>query len=146
MPPLDGKQRIGAMTRCYDEQQRCGIAGMLKNQGNNCSRHRMPQLLKQGFTIIVIAKGSLDIAKTSRTVVAGAIILAAGLGAEDQDSDTICLNLQQNIVVTNTPKKENAGKYLRIKQCQQTELRHQRLRGCTTHHLQGSNKREGAPR
>ncbi|KAL1428493.1 hypothetical protein MTO96_002867 [Rhipicephalus appendiculatus] len=76
----------------------------------------MPQLPKEDFKIIIRPKGGLDIAKTGPTIVADAILLAAGLRAEDQDSDTICPNLQQNIVVASTPKREHADRYVRIKQ------------------------------
>ncbi|KAL1422817.1 hypothetical protein MTO96_021677 [Rhipicephalus appendiculatus] len=86
----------------------------------------MPQLPKD-FKIIIRPKGGLDIAKTSPTVVADAILLAAGLRAEDQDSNAICPNLQQNIVVASTPKREHADKYVRIKQIKHTTSAHTRL-------------------
>ncbi|KAH6936791.1 hypothetical protein HPB50_022306 [Hyalomma asiaticum] len=76
----------------------------------------MPQLPKEDFKIIIRPKGGLDIAKTGPTVVADAILLAASLRQEDQDTDTICPNLQQNIIVASTPKRANADKYVRIKQ------------------------------
>ncbi|KAH6927048.1 hypothetical protein HPB50_025479 [Hyalomma asiaticum] len=77
---------------------------------------RMPQLPKEDFKIVIRPKGGLDIAKTGPTVVADAILLAASLRQEDQDTDTICPNLQQNIIVASTLKRENADRYVRIKQ------------------------------
>ncbi|KAH6926066.1 hypothetical protein HPB50_013692 [Hyalomma asiaticum] len=76
----------------------------------------MPQLRKKDFKIIIRPKGGLDIAKTGPTVLADAILLAASLRQEDQDTDTIRPNLQQNIIVASTPESENADRYVRIKQ------------------------------
>ncbi|KAH6948018.1 hypothetical protein HPB50_022456 [Hyalomma asiaticum] len=87
-----------------------------RGRGNVTSRiiraSWMPQLPKEDFKIIIRPKGGLDIAKTGPTVVADAILLAASLRQKDQDTDTICPNLQKNIVVASTPKRENADRYI----------------------------------
>ncbi|KAL1485695.1 hypothetical protein MTO96_031783, partial [Rhipicephalus appendiculatus] len=60
--------------------------------------------------------GGLNIAKTCSTVVADAILAATGICTEDQQDDTLCPNVQQNIMVASTPSRENADRYVRVRQ------------------------------
>ncbi|KAH7979576.1 hypothetical protein HPB49_009955 [Dermacentor silvarum] len=47
---------------------------------------------------------------------ADAILAAAGISQEDLCQDTLCPNLQQNIMIASTPKRENASRYVRMRQ------------------------------
>lgn len=75
---------------------------------------RMPPLPKEEAKIVVRPRGGLCISKVGPTVVADAIWQAAGLGLATRDTDTMCPNFQQNIMVISTPSRDNAACYVGI--------------------------------
>ncbi|KAH7945784.1 hypothetical protein HPB49_020558 [Dermacentor silvarum] len=76
---------------------------------------RMPQLPKNEIKIIVRPKGALNIPKVGSPTVTAAIFQATQLSPEETQDDTICPNVQQNIVVISTPRPLNADRYVRMK-------------------------------
>ncbi|KAG0411318.1 hypothetical protein HPB47_011558 [Ixodes persulcatus] len=76
---------------------------------------RMPQLPKNEIKIIVRPKGALNIPKVGSPTVTSAIFQATPLSPEESQDDTICPNVQQNIVVISTPRPHNADRYVRMK-------------------------------
>ncbi|KAM7283522.1 hypothetical protein ISCGN_000985 [Ixodes scapularis] len=76
---------------------------------------RMPQLPKNEIKIIVRPKGALNIPKVGSPTVTAAIFQATQLSPEESQDDTICPNVQQNIVVISTPRPHNADRYVRMK-------------------------------
>ncbi|KAH7945768.1 hypothetical protein HPB49_015275 [Dermacentor silvarum] len=75
---------------------------------------RMPPLPKEDAKIIVRSMGGLNISKVGPIVVAEAIWNAVGIDPAKRDSDTMCPNFQQNIMVVSTPSRENATRYVRV--------------------------------
>ncbi|KAH7937511.1 hypothetical protein HPB49_012769 [Dermacentor silvarum] len=75
---------------------------------------RMPPLPKEEAKIIVRPRGGLCISKVGPTAVADAIWQAAGLDSATRDTDTMCPNFQQNIMVISTPNRNNAARYVGI--------------------------------
>ncbi|KAH7945005.1 hypothetical protein HPB49_004742 [Dermacentor silvarum] len=75
---------------------------------------RMPPLPKEDAKIIVRPMGGLNISKVGPIVVAEAIWNAVGIDPAKRDSDTMCPNFQQNIMVVSTPCRENATRYVRV--------------------------------
>lgn len=76
---------------------------------------RMPPLPKEDAKIILRPRGGLDVSRVGVTAVGRAIMKASGIDEAKANSDVICPNLQQNIVVVSTPDRENASRYTRIK-------------------------------
>ncbi|KAH7934082.1 hypothetical protein HPB49_021218 [Dermacentor silvarum] len=76
----------------------------------------MPVLSKEDTKIVIRPRGGLDISKTGASTVADAILAAAGISQDELSQDTLCPNLQQNIMVASTPRRENADRYARIKE------------------------------
>ncbi|CAN8024118.1 unnamed protein product, partial [Ixodes persulcatus] len=76
---------------------------------------RMPQLPKNEIKIIVRPKGALNIPEVGSPTVTAAIFQATQLSPEESQDDTICPNVQQNIVVISTPRPHNADRYVRMK-------------------------------
>ncbi|KAH7933748.1 hypothetical protein HPB49_016773 [Dermacentor silvarum] len=76
---------------------------------------RMPQLPKNEIKIIVRPKGALNIPKVGSPTVTAAIFQATQLSPEETQDNTICPNVQQNIVVISTPRPLNADRYVRMK-------------------------------
>lgn len=74
----------------------------------------MPPLPKEEAKIIVRPRGGLCISKVGPTAVADAIWQAAGLDSATRDTDTMCPNFQQNIMVISTPNRNNAARYVGI--------------------------------
>lgn len=77
---------------------------------------RMPQLPREDTKIVIRPRGGLSIVKTGSTVVADAILAATSICTEDLRGDTLCPNVQQNIMVASTPRRENADRYVRVRQ------------------------------
>lgn len=75
---------------------------------------RMPPLPKEDAKIIIRPMGGLNISKVGPIVVAEAIWNAVGIDPAKRDSDTMCPNFQQNIMVVSTPCRENATRYVRV--------------------------------
>lgn len=75
---------------------------------------RMPIMPREECKVVVRPRGGLDIIKAGTTNVADAILRAAGISNEESAGDTICPNVQQNILVVSTPSEANATKYARI--------------------------------
>ncbi|KAH7958829.1 hypothetical protein HPB49_005572 [Dermacentor silvarum] len=75
---------------------------------------RMPPLPKEDAKIIVRPMGGLNISKVGPIVVAEAIWNAVGIDPAKRDSDTMCPNFQQNIMIVSTPCRENATRYVRV--------------------------------
>lgn len=77
---------------------------------------RMPVLPKEDTKIVIRPRGGLNISKIGAAAVADAILAAAGIRPDELSQDTLCPNLQQNIMVASTPRRENADRYSRLKQ------------------------------
>ncbi|KAH7943445.1 hypothetical protein HPB52_008480 [Rhipicephalus sanguineus] len=76
---------------------------------------RMPPLPKEDAKIILRPRGGLDVSRVGVTAVGRAIMKASGIDEANANSNIICANLLQNIVVVSTPDRENASRYTRIK-------------------------------
>lgn len=76
---------------------------------------RMPELPEEHQKIIVRPRNGLDLRKASHYGVSTAIFRAAGISSMEADTDVVCPNVVQNIVVVCTEKESNAKKLLRIK-------------------------------
>lgn len=75
---------------------------------------RMPAMPLEEIKIVVRPRGGLDIVKTGPTTVAAAILAAAKITSEESAADTICPNMQQNIMVISTPNEDNATRYAKV--------------------------------
>ncbi|XP_070377510.1 uncharacterized protein [Dermacentor albipictus] len=75
---------------------------------------RMPYLPKGDFKIIIRPKGGLKIGELGAARVASCVYQAAGIPGEHREDDTVCLNVQQNIIVVTTPSEANADRYQRV--------------------------------
>ncbi|KAH7956148.1 hypothetical protein HPB52_006506 [Rhipicephalus sanguineus] len=76
---------------------------------------RMPPLPKNEIKIILRPKGGLHISKVGSPTVTAAIFHATKMPLEESQEDTICPNVQQNIIVISTPHPHNADRYVRLK-------------------------------
>ncbi|XP_075532482.1 uncharacterized protein LOC142565822 [Dermacentor variabilis] len=74
----------------------------------------MPPMPKEEAKIVVRPWGGLCISKCGPTAVADAIWQAAGLDSASRDTDTMCPNFQQNIMVISKPNRNNAARYVGI--------------------------------
>ncbi|KAH7933776.1 hypothetical protein HPB49_017063 [Dermacentor silvarum] len=70
---------------------------------------RMPVLPKEHTKIVIISE-------IGAATVADAILAAAGISQDELSQYTLCANLQQNIIVSSTPRRETVDRYARIKQ------------------------------
>ncbi|KAH7936339.1 hypothetical protein HPB52_021545 [Rhipicephalus sanguineus] len=77
---------------------------------------RMPFLPREDTKIVIRPRGGLNIVKVGVTLVADAILAAAGISEEESQQDTLCPNVQQNIMVASTPNQENVSRYINIRQ------------------------------
>ncbi|KAH7944935.1 hypothetical protein HPB49_002436 [Dermacentor silvarum] len=93
----------GSNARCRPDH--AGIKSKIIRGG------RMPSLPKEEENIIVRPRGGLCISKVGPT---DAIWQAAGLDLATRDTDTMCPNFQQNIMVISTPNRNNAARYVGI--------------------------------
>ncbi|KAH7959952.1 hypothetical protein HPB49_015499 [Dermacentor silvarum] len=75
---------------------------------------RMPPLPKEDAKIIVRPMGGLNISKVGPIVVTEAIWNPVGIDPAKRDSDTMCPNFQQHIMVVSTPWRENVARYVRV--------------------------------
>ncbi|KAH6923846.1 hypothetical protein HPB50_008145 [Hyalomma asiaticum] len=99
--------------------------------------------LPTGDTKVVIRpKGGLNISKIGGPVITAAIFQATGIPEEERAADTICPNVQQNIIVVSMPSASNLHKYLRMKgfHVGGHMIRSQLLRSGTKPHDQGEAK------
>ncbi|KAH7945796.1 hypothetical protein HPB49_015706 [Dermacentor silvarum] len=115
--------RVGAKTRTADSNApslqpgaRRGKSGGAALKSKVLRAGRMPSLPRNDIKIVIRPRGGLDISKIGAVSVADAILAAAGISQEDLCQDTLCPNLQQNIMVASTPKRENASRYVRMRQ------------------------------
>ncbi|KAH7968428.1 hypothetical protein HPB52_008307 [Rhipicephalus sanguineus] len=76
----------------------------------------MPQLPREDTKIVIRPRGGLSIVKTGSTVVADAILAATSICTEDLRGDMLCPNVEQNIIFASTPRRENAARYVRVRQ------------------------------
>ncbi|KAH7932664.1 hypothetical protein HPB49_000559 [Dermacentor silvarum] len=118
-----GVRRVGAKTRTADSNApslqpgaRHGKSGGAALKSKVLRAGRMPSLPRNDIKIVIRPRGGLDISKIGAVTVADAILAAAGISQEDLCQDTLCPNLQQNIMVASTPKRENASRYVRMRQ------------------------------
>ncbi|KAH7973098.1 hypothetical protein HPB52_021595 [Rhipicephalus sanguineus] len=86
---------------------------------------RMPPLPTEDIKIVIRPKGALHITKIGSPVVTTAILQAAELTEEESLEDTICPNMQQNIVVVSTPDPDHADRYARIRSIQVNGVTHE---------------------
>ncbi|KAH6925372.1 hypothetical protein HPB50_004239 [Hyalomma asiaticum] len=75
---------------------------------------KMPHLPTDDTKVVIRPKGGLNISKIGGPAIAAAIFQATGI-PEERAADTICPNVQQNIIVVSTPSASNLHKYLRMK-------------------------------
>ncbi|KAH7953933.1 hypothetical protein HPB49_014340 [Dermacentor silvarum] len=118
-----GVRRVGAKTHTADSNAlslqpgaRRGKSGGAALKSKVLRAGRMPSLPRNDIKIVIRPRGGLDISKIGAVTVADAILAAAGISQEDLCQDTLCPNLQQNIMVASTPKRENASRYVRMRQ------------------------------
>ncbi|KAH6922411.1 hypothetical protein HPB50_013524 [Hyalomma asiaticum] len=76
---------------------------------------KMPHLPTDDTKVVIRPKGGLNISKIGGPAIAAAIFQATGIPEEERAADTICPNVQQNIIVVSTPSASNLHKYLRMK-------------------------------
>ncbi|KAH7974041.1 hypothetical protein HPB49_008742 [Dermacentor silvarum] len=118
-----GVRRVGAKTRTADSNvpslqpgARRGKSGSVALKSKVLRAGRMPSIPRNDIKIVIRPRGGLDISKIGAVTVADAILATAGISQEDLCQDTLCPNLQQNIMVASTPKRENASRYIRMRQ------------------------------
>ncbi|KAH7959149.1 hypothetical protein HPB49_008936 [Dermacentor silvarum] len=118
-----GFRRVGAKTRTADSNAplpqpgaRRGKSGGAALKSEVLRAGRMPSLPRNDIKIVIRPRSGLDISKIGAVTVSDAILAAAGISQEDLCQDTLCPNLQQNIMVAGTPKRENANRYVRMRQ------------------------------
>ncbi|KAH6948034.1 hypothetical protein HPB50_022603 [Hyalomma asiaticum] len=75
---------------------------------------RMPYLSKGHFRIIIAPKGGLKIGELGAAQVASCVCKVAGIPGEHREDDTVCVNVQQNIIVVSTPSEANADRYQKV--------------------------------
>ncbi|KAH8010063.1 hypothetical protein HPB51_024493 [Rhipicephalus microplus] len=81
---------------------------------NHIRGSKMPPLPCEETKVVVRPRGGLCISKSGASVVAEAIWSAAGLGPEERNTDTMCPNHLQNIMVVNTSSQENVRRYVKV--------------------------------
>ncbi|KAH7954902.1 hypothetical protein HPB49_022690 [Dermacentor silvarum] len=118
-----GVRRVGAKTRTADSNApspqpgaRRGKSGGAALKSKVLRAGRMPSLPRNDIKILNRPRGGLDISKIGAVTASDAILAAAGISQEDLCQDTLCPNLLQNIMVASTPKRENANRYVRMRQ------------------------------
>ncbi|KAL1431996.1 hypothetical protein MTO96_013666 [Rhipicephalus appendiculatus] len=118
-----GARRAGAKTRTADSNAPSPQPGARRGKSAGAALKskvlragKMPSLPRDDIKIVIRPRGGLNISKIGAATVADAILAAAGISQEDLCHDTLCPNLQQNIMVASTPKRENASRYVRMRQ------------------------------
>ncbi|KAH7972570.1 hypothetical protein HPB52_013566 [Rhipicephalus sanguineus] len=118
-----GARRAGAKTRTADSNvpspqpgSRRGKPGGAALKSKVLRAGKMPPLPQDDIKIVIRPRGGLNISKIGAAAMADAILTAAGISQEDLCHDTLCPNLQQNIMVVTIPQRENASRYVRMKQ------------------------------
>ncbi|KAH7931614.1 hypothetical protein HPB51_029782 [Rhipicephalus microplus] len=91
----------------------------------------MPPLPTEDIKIVIRPKGALHIAKVGSPVVTAAIVQADELTDNESIKDTVCPNIQQNIVVVSTPDPGHADRYVRIRSLQVNGVIHN-VNACET--------------
>ncbi|KAL1481634.1 hypothetical protein MTO96_034326 [Rhipicephalus appendiculatus] len=76
---------------------------------------RMPRLPTGDYKIVIRPRGGLQISQLSLTELNKAVYEAAKIPYEERETDRICPNNFQNILVVSTPNQEHADKYQGIK-------------------------------
>ncbi|KAL1482333.1 hypothetical protein MTO96_033873 [Rhipicephalus appendiculatus] len=74
----------------------------------------MPELPRGDIKIVLRPRGGLHVSDVTRVELSRAIAAAAEIPANEANEDVVCLNLQQNIVVVSTPKREHADRYAAV--------------------------------
>ncbi|KAH8020895.1 hypothetical protein HPB51_008007 [Rhipicephalus microplus] len=85
----------------------------------------MPPLPCEETKFVVRPRGGLCSSKSGASVVAEAIWCAAGLGLEDRNTDTMCRNHLQNIMVVRTSSQENVKRYVNVEDTMVAGQRHE---------------------
>ncbi|KAL1471760.1 hypothetical protein MTO96_039754 [Rhipicephalus appendiculatus] len=118
-----GTRRLGARTRAADPdrlppvtQASRGRKDETRLKNKIIRAGRMTSLPREDTKIVIRPRGGLNIAKVGVTLVADAILAAAGICEEDTLQDTLCPNVPQNIMVVSTPNQENVSRYVSIRQ------------------------------
>ncbi|KAH7944968.1 hypothetical protein HPB49_002864 [Dermacentor silvarum] len=105
----------------------------------------MPVLPKEDTKIVIRPRGGLDISETGASTAADAIFAGAGISHDELSQDTLCPNLQQNIMVASTPRRENADRYVRIKEIRISDKVHELCAYETAPHFTSKGIRRGIP-
>ncbi|KAH8024353.1 hypothetical protein HPB51_022837 [Rhipicephalus microplus] len=66
--------------------------------------------------IIIRTREGFNIAWGGSTTIAETISTWAGISPLEQQGDTLCPNIKQNILLASTPKREQANRYVRVKE------------------------------
>ncbi|KAH8036414.1 hypothetical protein HPB51_000337 [Rhipicephalus microplus] len=75
--------------------------------------------------VVVRPRGGLCISKSGASVVAEAIWSLAGLGLEERNTDTMCPNHLQNIMVISTSSQENVKRHVSVEAITVAGQRHE---------------------
>ncbi|KAH7981810.1 hypothetical protein HPB52_001165 [Rhipicephalus sanguineus] len=84
------------------------------NKGKLLKGARMPDLPRGDIKIVLRPRGGLHVSDVTRVELSRAIAAAAQIPANEANEDVVCLNLQQNIVVVSTSKREHADRYAAV--------------------------------
>lgn len=110
----EGSKRVPSYSALKRNEHKPRNRENVKNKIIRASR--MPHLPKNDIRIIIRPRGGLNIARVGPTTIAEAISTSAGISPSEQQADTLCPNIKQNILVASTPKRENANRYVRVKE------------------------------
>lgn len=83
------------------------------SQVNRASK--MPKLPMGDYKVVIRPRGGLQLSQLSLLQLGQAIYEAAGIRYDERETDTICPNNFQNIIVVSTPNQDHADKYQCIK-------------------------------
>lgn len=84
------------------------------NKGKLLKGARMPDLPRGDIKIVLRPRGGLHVSEVTRVELSRAIAAAAQIPANEASEDVVCLNLQQNIVVVSTSKREDGDRYAAV--------------------------------
>ncbi|KAK8770938.1 hypothetical protein V5799_025816 [Amblyomma americanum] len=84
------------------------------NKGRLLKGARMPDLPRGDIKIVLLPRGGLHLSDVTRVELNRTIAAAAQIPANEASEDVVCPNLQQNIVVVSTSKREHADRYAAV--------------------------------
>ncbi|KAH7953688.1 hypothetical protein HPB49_011219 [Dermacentor silvarum] len=87
----------------------------------------MPDLPRGDIKIVLRPRGWLHVSEVTCFELSRAIAAAAQIPANEASEDVVCLNLQHNIVVVSTSKREHADRYVAVGRIDIRGTAHERL-------------------